>query len=235
VSTPERNPVTAAFAAAVAHLVSDYDVVSVADQLLRDCVRLIGADAAGLVVTTDGTGLELLASTSHSAEEIELYQMQSLQGPCIETILTGRPHTMSTDEPHPRWPEVAAAMASQGWTSVHTAPLHWRGLTMGAINAFSRQGGPATTGQSDLLQAFADVLTAAIVHANDDATARVMRQTMNALQGRAVIEQAKGVLAYQLGVDMPMAFSLLQQRSQAENQALTATAAAVLRSAQRSS
>jgi len=61
-----------------------------------------------------------------------------------------------------------------------------------------------------------------------------MRQTMTALQGRAVSEQAKGVLAYQLGVDMPEAFSLLQQRSQDENQPISATAAAVLRGAQRS-
>jgi hypothetical protein len=232
VTTPERNPVTAAFAAAVAHLVHDYDVVSVADRLLRDCVRLIGAEAAGLVVTTDGTGLELLASTSHTAEELELYQMQSLQGPCIETILTGHAQSMSTDERDPRWPVVAAAMRAQRWSTVQTAPLRWRGLTIGAINAFSQQLGPATDEQVDLLQAFADVATTAIVHANDDATARVVRQTIDALQGRAVIEQAKGVLAYQLGVDMPAAFSLLQRRSQAENQPITATAAAVLLSAQ---
>lgn len=231
-SPPDHNPVAAAFAAAVAHLVNDYDVVSIADRLLRDCVGLIGADAAGLVVTTDGPGLELLASTSHKAEELELFQMQSREGPCIDTILTGRAQTMSATDPGPRWPMVATAMRAQGWTAVHTAPLRWRGLTIGAINAFSQQASPLTNEQVDLLQAFADVATTAIVHANDDATARVLRQTLDALQGRAVIEQAKGALAYQLGLDMPAAFAVLQERSEAENQPITATAQAVLHAAQ---
>ncbi|MFJ2299379.1 ANTAR domain-containing protein [Oerskovia paurometabola] len=54
-----------------------------------------------------------------------------------------------------------------------------------------------------------------------------------ALEGRVVVEQAKGVLAYQLDIDMAAAYDELLRRSERDGTALTAAAAATIDEARR--
>jgi hypothetical protein len=59
-----------------------------------------------------------------------------------------------------------------------------------------------THDQAALLQGFADVATIAIVHAGRVSNSQVVERTREALASRHVVEQAKGVLAYQHALDM---------------------------------
>jgi GAF domain-containing protein len=132
-----------------------------------------------------------------------------------------------------RWPDVGPGIVDSGFESVHAALLRWHGEPLGGLNLFDRS--PGRLGGDDLVlaQAFADIATIVIVRSGRMDMAEAALQIRRALEGRTVIERAKGVLAYTLGLDMGAAFERLLQMSDDSNATLSETAAGVIRNAQR--
>ena len=62
----------------------------------------------------------------------------------------------------------------------------------------------------------ADLATLVVVHASDVPTDQIAARVHEAVTARSVVEQAKGVLAYQHDVGMAAAFDLLVRRAAAE-------------------
>ena len=124
-----------AFAAANAAMVRGVDGASTVHVLLADCLQLLGADSAGVLVRVGDQRLEMLAATSHEAVELELYQSQVHSGPCVETIETGRAVAASGEaELVERWPDFGRAMAGAGFRSVHATPMRWHQRPLGGVN-----------------------------------------------------------------------------------------------------
>jgi len=200
-------------AAATAALVAEHDTVGTITQLLVGCARAVEADAAGLMLRSGDSGhLELLASTSHRASELELHQLHSEQGPCIEAADTG--HTVSVygaDRVAAAWPLLADVFTRNNFAGAHATPLRWHGQQLGAIGLFFVT--PPTPDRQepahDVAKAFADIATLAVVHNGDIPLQQLLVQTQAALAERVIIEQAKGVIAYTDNVDMDAAFDKL--------------------------
>src|SRR5687767_4766758 len=101
----------AAFAAANAAMIRGVDCASTVHVLLADCLELLGADTAGVLVHVGEQQLELLAATSHRALEFELYQVQVHSGPCVESIASGESVDASGEaELVDKWPDFGRAM-----------------------------------------------------------------------------------------------------------------------------
>ena len=79
---------------------------------------------------------------------------------------------------------------------------------------------------------FADLATVVIVHTDHVAVERAIERARAALTSRTAIEQAKGVVSHQHGLDMASAYLHLKKIAFAEILGLTAVAAAVIRKAQ---
>jgi AmiR/NasT family two-component response regulator len=78
------------------------------------------------------------------------------------------------------------------------------------------------------VQALADVATIGLLHERNLRHQEVLaEQLQGALNSRIAIEQAKGVLAERLGLDMGEAFSLLRDQARAQNRRLAELASAV--------
>ena len=200
-------------AAATAALVEEHDTVGTITQLLASCARAVGAHAAGLMLRNRDTGhLELLAATSHRASELELYQLHSEQGPCIEASETGQTVTVyGADRIATAWPLLADVFTKNRFTGAHATPLRWRGRTLGAIGLFFVTSPAVDRRQPahDVAKAFADIATLTVVHAGDVSLQQLFTQTQSALAERVIVEQAKGVIAYTDNVDMDAAFDKL--------------------------
>jgi hypothetical protein len=84
-----------------------------------------------------------------------------------------------------------------------------------------------------IAQTFADVATIAIVSSGRVPVTQVLRRTCAALRERAVIEQAKGVLAHRESLDMAGAFDRMMEMAGRNGNDLRITAAAVVRQAAR--
>jgi GAF domain-containing protein len=220
----------AAFAAANAAMIRGVDGASTVHVLLADCLRLLGADTAGVLVRVGDQDLELLAATSHQTAELELYQSQVRSGPCVETIETGRSvSAVSHSEVVDRWPDFAQAMSAAGLQAVHASPMRWHDRVLGGVNLFWQTSSTLTSEEGELAQAFADICTLALMQppATDDANG-IAERLRAALQGRVVIERAKGVLAHSHNLEMDEAFARLVQMSNETSQPLSEVAHSIL-------
>ncbi len=216
-----------AFAAATAAMVRGDDGASTVHVLLDDCMVLLGADTAGVLVQVGEQDFEMLAATSHEAAELELYQSQVRHGPCVEAIESGRSVSATGARALlDRWPDFGAAMSGAGLLTVHAAPMRWHREALGGINLFWRGTHHLTDAERELAGAFADICTLALMQKaiTPDSAAGVAQQVRAALEGRVVIERAKGVLAQTEGLDMARAFARLVDLSREEERPLAAVA-----------
>jgi hypothetical protein len=208
-NTPLPEHAVRELAAATSALVADHDVLGTVTNLLAGCERCLGATGSGIVVSRpDDQRLEFLAATSHRAEDIELYQAQTEEGPAAETIASGEPVAIGGAPFVERWPALAEQVKARGFQSIYAHPMRWRGQTLGALNLFFA-GDEAPAGTEPVAQAFSDIATVVIVHSGSVAITHVIGQLRNALSDRVLIEQAKGVLAYTEDLTIDAAFGRL--------------------------
>lgn len=212
-------------------LVDEFDAIDLLNVLVERCVDLLGVSAAGLLFADGRDQLQLAVSSSESARLIELYQIQNDEGPCLDCYHSGRPVTAgSMEEAQSRWPRFAEAASREGFSSVLALPLRLRGRVIGALNLFD--GGEGTIPDPTLTpvaQAMADVATIAILQERIGTQRDILNeQLQTALTSRVVIEQAKGVLATRLDIDMEEAFERLRKHSRDERRRLVDVAEEVV-------
>jgi GAF domain-containing protein len=123
------------------------------------------------------------------------------------------------EQPTDRWPRFARRAVQAGFRSVHALPLRLRAERIGAMNVFSANvGGRLADTDVEIVQALADV--AAIGLLQERAIRRgelLTEQVPGALNGRIVIEQAKGVIAQARGVSVDEAFTLIRSFSRSHD------------------
>jgi GAF domain-containing protein len=212
-------------------LVDDYDVVDLLHQLVDACVNLLGVTAAGLMIDDQRGNLAVVASSNEETRLLEILQLQSDAGPCLDCVRSGVPVTVDDLEvDQARWPVFAAAAMSAGFRSVAAVPLRLRTETIGALNMFHGEPHPVAVNDRRLAQALADVATIGILQRRSSHRSAMMaEQLQHALNSRVVIEQAKGVLAERNSVDMDAAFTSLRRYARNHNRKLSELAMDVVR------
>ncbi len=202
-----------ALARASATLTDGHDVAGTLVALLRGCRDALGADAAGILIHV-GDQLELLSASSHEASELETHQTQLDEGPCVDAYTNNAATRASgASELIATWPTFGSTMIEAGFGAAHGTPLRWHHGTVGAMGLFRRTDQPFTTEDDIFAQAFADIAAMLIIHSDELATEQLHGRLQQALSTRVVIEQAKGVLAEQRGLDMAQAYESLVQDS----------------------
>ncbi len=193
-------------------LVADYDVVDLLHTLVEKCAALLEASAAGIILS-DGDGhLEVVASTNERSRLVEILQLRAGSGPCVESFTTGRAVAVpDIDGTGDKWPKFQAGALAQGFASMHAVPLRLRATTIGSLNLFWDRTGGLSSGDTNTVQALADVATIGILQERAIRESDVVRQQLqHALSSRVLIEQAKGVVAYTQGVPMGDAFNKIR-------------------------
>ncbi len=211
-------------------LVDDYDVVDLLTGLADRCVNVLGVAAAGVMLVSPGGNLGLVASSSETMRLLELFELQAQEGPCLDAFRTGEcVEHQDLETESGRWPSFSAAALGEGFQSVSALPLRFRDAIVGALNLFSVTQTPMAEGDVIVARAFADLATLSIVQHRASAEAqRVNEQLSAALTSRVVIEQAKGVVAERIGVDLAEAFSRMRAYARESNLRLTDVAEAAV-------
>ena len=203
-------------------LVDDFDVIDFLHGLTERCVQLLGVSAAGLLLTDGRDTLQLVAASSERTRLLELFQLQTDQGPCVDCFHTGQPVSVADLSSAGRWPRFSAAAAEVGFAAVHALPMRLRTEVIGALNFFDTDPGPLDEGKLRVGQALADVATIGLLqHRAIRRRDIVTEQLQTALNSRILIEQAKGVLAERLHLDMADAFTALRDRARSNNRRLS--------------
>ena len=203
-------------------LVADFDMVELLTLLADRCVEVLDVEAAGLMLAAPDGELGLVASSSEAMRVLELFELQSKEGPCLDCYHTGQPVVdQDLALANGRWARFTAEALAAGFRSVHTLPMRLRGTIIGALNLF--HGNPAEMRQLDVdaARALADVATIAILQYRASTEAQVLNeQLQHALNSRIVIEQAKGVVAEREKLNMEQAFSVLRNHARNHNMRL---------------
>ena len=210
-------------------LVADFDVVDFLDGLAHQCVRLLDVDAAGLMLADQRGSLRVIASSTEQARLVELFQLQHAQGPCLECFQTGRPVAEADlAAAAQRWPAFAPAAVGEGFAAVQALPMRLRDEVIGAMNLFRRTPGRLDETGLRVGQALADVATIGLLQERNFRHQEVLaEQLQGALNSRVAIEQAKGILAERLGLDMGQAFELLRGQARTQKRRLAELAGLV--------
>ena len=212
-------------------LVEDFDVVDFFSSLTERVVQLGLASDAGILLVDEAGDLRFVAASAERAHLLELFQVQNEQGPCQDSFTTGAPVSVDDLETASgRWPLFAPRAVSAGFRSVQAVPLRLRGEVLGALNLFMNDPGGVDDDTEAVVQAMADVATIGLLQQRAlDRAHTVEGQLQRALHTRIGIEQAKGVIAEQMGVEMDAAFGLLRRYSRNHNRKLHDLAGDIVR------
>ena len=210
-------------------LVADFDVIDFLHTLAKRTVQLLDVDAAGIMLIDQRGSLQAAASSTENARLLELFEMQTDAGPCVDCCRSGLPVVNVELTRHSdRWPRFADAARATGFGAVHALPLRLRETVIGALNLFSTDSRTLTDEDIRTGQALADVATVGILSQRGIAEAELLAtQLQKALTSRIVIEQAKGVLAERRRITVDAAFTLMRGYARDHNLRLSDVAGGV--------
>jgi transcriptional regulator with GAF, ATPase, and Fis domain len=209
-------------------LVVGFDVIDFLHVLTDRSVQLLDVSAAGLLLADPRGELRVVAASSEAARLLELFQLQSDQGPCLDCFRTGQPvQAVDLAAESRRWPQFAPAARQAGFAAVQALPMRLREQVIGALNLFSATPGALAPADVRVGQALADVATISLLQERSMRHSDTLNeQLQTALNSRVIIEQGKGKLAERLGVDMDEAFTMLRDRARTSNRRLSDVAQA---------
>jgi transcriptional regulator with GAF, ATPase, and Fis domain len=142
-TTQQAVMVAQSFVALADTLVDDFDVVELLDRLVTDCVDLLDVSAAGILLLNQDRLLEVVASSDEASRLMEVFQLESHSGPCVDAVHTGEAVIVTeSSELAYRWPAFARRVEDVGYTAVYALPLRLRSDTIGALNIFLTASDP---------------------------------------------------------------------------------------------
>ncbi|MGD0068697.1 MAG: GAF and ANTAR domain-containing protein [Streptosporangiaceae bacterium] len=203
-------------------MVADFDIIDFLHVLTRRSAELLNVSAAGLLLADPRGELRVVAASSEAARLLELFQLQSDQGPCLDCFRSGRPVSATDLTPDQRWPRFADAAGQAGFCAVQALPMRLRDQVIGALNLFRGTAGAFDADTVQVGQALADVATISLLHERNMRRSDTLNEQLQAaLNSRVIIEQAKGKLAERLGIDVNQAFTVLRDQARNRNQRLS--------------
>ena len=205
------------------------DLASTLDEVTRIAVgALPGCDGASLTSFEDGRPTAT-AADGDWARGLDELQYEEREGPCLDATRTGNVFRVRDLAGDTRWPFYAQRAVEAGARSMVSAPMASEGKILGALNVYSRQ--PDTFDAEDV--SLLEIMAAQAGMATQVAASLFRHrdlgdQLRQAMQSRAVIEQAKGVLMAGRGCSPDEAFAVLVDLSQQTNRKLRVVAESVV-------
>jgi GAF domain-containing protein len=200
-------------------LVDDFDVVDLLTTLSDRCVAVLDIAAAGIMLATPDGQLQVVTSSSEAMRVVELFELQSDEGPCLDCFHSRRPVVnQDLTTAAGRWPHFAPVAVEAGFRAADAIPMRLRGQIIGALNLFRTETGSMDDDDIVVAQALADVATIAILQNRTTVEAREVNiQLSTALSSRIVIEQAKGIISERQRIPVDDAFDRLRRHARNHN------------------
>jgi GAF domain-containing protein len=199
-------------------LVAEEGVESTLQRVSDLAVRVIpDCDAAGVTLALDGKYVTA-ACTDRRTLEVDEGQYSRGEGPCLQAMRDKAVIRLDAAGADERWPEFLEDARRSDIRSFLAGPMLLKNEAIGALNLYSRKSDGFTDLDDLLVALFTGQAAIAVANAKTYADAvELTRQLREALDSRAVIEQAKGVLMGREGLDAGAAFERLRIWSQTRN------------------
>lgn len=202
-------------------------IVNVFSLLSNQCVQLLPVSAAGILLVDSDNSLHVIGSSSHAVTLLDLFQVQNNEGPCRECCITHETVISENIAADNRWPNFSALATAENFVSVYAIPLQAQHVVVGALNLFSQA--PLSTEQLLIARSLADAATLAFLQADTQQDRLLIARKLRlAVEGRNVIEQAKGVLSERHKISTMEAFWKLRDISNQRDTDIVELATAIV-------
>jgi GAF domain-containing protein len=201
----------------------------VGDGTLQETLTRVAHHAQEAIPASAMTGITMLVEgrartavfTDDTAPEIDSVQYETGVGPCLDAFRHEQVFVIEDTTKEDRWEAFTEAAAAHGIRSTLSIPLVANHEGVGALNFYACEPNGFSGDDVEVASQFG--AQAAIVLANAQAywDAHQLSQNLaTAMQSRAVIEQAKGILMGVQRCSADEAFEILVRASQRENRKL---------------
>ena len=187
-----------------------------ADRLVRVGRDAMDVTGVGLSLMTGAGPSAVLAASDGSARVIEELQFSLGEGPCIDSVKTGRPvlHGDLAQTALQLWPGFTAGALDAGVAAVFAFPLQVGAITLGALDLSRDTVGPLEDVDVREAMALAAAATALLLHLQMmSEPGDVHADLADSLVDRAVVHQASGMVAVQMETDLADALTVLRARA----------------------
>jgi GAF domain-containing protein len=194
---------------------------------------IAGADEVSVTLVRD-KGAHTAAHTGQTALILDEWQYKLGSGPCLDAAASTATVSVPDLSDDDRWPVYRRHALDAGVHSSLSVGLPVHDTVTGALNVYSSK--PDGFDQDAVLvaQTFSGYAAVALANAHlYEASATLAEQMQAAMEHRAVIEQAKGILIGGRGCTSEEAFVILRKLSQDTNRKLHDVAAALVAQAQK--
>jgi hypothetical protein len=195
--------------------------------LQRLCTAAVGALAAsgaGLSVLVDDGVRGLSTASDPVTERIEDLQFVLGEGPCIDAFAARRPVLVPdlTNGAGARWPVYTPTARDSGVRAVFAFPLQVGAARLGVLDVFRPRPGPLSTDELRQAFTFAEVAVTTLLDGQEDALSSPAANGLDeAMDSRAQLFQAQGMVMVQLGGSLTEALARMRAYAYAENRPLT--------------
>ena len=217
---PTRDP-RAAFAELSKIILAEQPLSATLERVAEVAKQTLpGAAAVSVTLLQDGEGASA-AFTGPLAAQLDERQYEAGFGPCMDAATSGGTITIDDTADSPDYPDFARMAARRGVRHTMSIGLPVQRQTIGALNVYGTDDTPFDEATQELATAFASYAAVAVANAGVYAsTATLAANLQRALDSRAVIDQAKGILMARHGMSPDAAFELLSMESQLNNRKL---------------
>ena len=183
-------------------------------QRIVDLVARVTPQAQAGITMVEGKGYRTSAASSDLVRELDDVQYALREGSCLHAI-AAREITQVDPNHDGKWPGFSRAVADKGVKEVIAVPLIVRNEVLGALNLYCVGGPGLSEHQVESLRKFAKQASVALHNSLlYSQSVRLSEQLQEALDSRAVIDQAKGILIEREHVGPDEAFDMMRRASQ---------------------
>jgi GAF domain-containing protein len=203
-------------------------------EIVQTTHTIFDVDGAGLMLADAEHHLRNVAVSDERMGHLEELQVRHQEGPCIAAFDDKALVAAQDLAEDRRWPIFSDAAVARGIRAVLASPLPYNQDAVGVVAVLSEDRQPWSPEAELALLAFTDL--AALLIASmmiSQQQSELATQLQSALNSRAVIEQAKGVLMGQQGLSAHAAYEQLRAQARAQRRKLVAVSADLVRSAAR--
>jgi GAF domain-containing protein len=208
------------------------DLKGVLDEVAQLAKRTIpGTDEVSVTLVTDRNA-QTAAYTGQLALTLDEWQYGHGHGPCLAASMSHATLSLPDMTTEDRWPDWAARALEGGTHSSLSIGLPIHDQITGALNVYAKKPQAFDSDAIIVGQTFAGYAAVALANAHlFDAQASLAQQMQAAMQSRAIIEQAKGIIMGSRRCTADQAFATLTKISQDTNRKLRDVASALVASA----
>ena len=189
-----------------------------AQQIAELAARTVPVAATcAITLALDGR-VVTVASADPLGRLLDEQQYDIDEGPCLETVRTGRAVDVSDVAAEARWDGYPTVVLGHGIGSIYSEPLLVSGRTLGALNMYAHAAGAFTPEVQTLVRALAHLAAAGMAGALKNFDEITLTDRLRrALSTRGVIDQAVGIIIAHQHITPEEAFGVLRRISQTRN------------------